>query len=134
MRNFAFAIALFGAGFGFSQMGAAESLTMDDCRPLTQDNARECCAADNWKNLVPSSERAICDRSDIDANITGSLTEPNGNLPGSPDPPDQAATIGNPGNEPAINGPDKEVGHAGENPPSDGGGGFGDSEAHGNSQ
>jgi hypothetical protein len=131
MRNFAFAIALFGAGFGLSQMSAAESLTMDDCRPLTQDNARECCAADNWKNLVPSSERAICDRREIDANITGSLTEPNGNLP---DSADQAATIGNPGNEPGINGPDKEVGQAGENPAHDSGGGFGDSEAHGNSR
>jgi len=47
--------------------------------------------------------------------------------------PGNAALIGNPGNEPGLNGPGREVGNAGENPPNDHGGGFGNSEAKGNS-
>jgi hypothetical protein len=42
--------------------------------------------------------------------------------------------IGNPGNEPGLNGPGREVGNAGENPPHGNGGGFGASEANGNSR
>jgi hypothetical protein len=143
MRKFRLMLALSCVGVGFSGMASAQSLEAADCRPLTQENARACCAAANWQDLILSRDEDLC--RDLGFSQPFAAAPPNINLPETPDTPDTpdppdptnppggTASLGNPGNEPGINGPDSEVGRSGENPPRDGGGGFGATEAKGNS-
>jgi hypothetical protein len=144
MSKITFAMAILGATIGFSELGTADTLMRADCRPLTPENLRACCAADNWRDLIRSGDEAFCNADEFGQPLaaTPQATATPG-VPGTPTPgapgapgttPDQTASVGNPGNEPGINGPDSEVGKAGENPDHDTGGGFGDSEAQGNSQ
>ena len=67
MSKTIFAIALVSATFGLSQLAPAKALTNADCRPLTQENARACCAAANWKALIRSGDEALCKKPEFSA-------------------------------------------------------------------
>src|SRR5437868_3558093 len=55
----ALAIVALASFVSFSPASAAR-LDSAQCRPLSSDNAGDCCAAANWKKLVRSADRAIC--------------------------------------------------------------------------
>jgi hypothetical protein len=143
MRKLIFALLLSCVSFGFSGTASAERLSAADCQPLNENNARACCAAANSNAIILSRDAEICRALGFDQpfaaappNISPPETPDTPDTPDPPDPtnPPDTASLGNPGNEPGTNGPGSEVGKSGENPPSDNGGGFGDSEAHGNSR
>jgi hypothetical protein len=41
-------------------MASAESLNRADCRPITAENAKACCAAANWKTLILPQDEDFC--------------------------------------------------------------------------
>jgi hypothetical protein len=99
MSKFTFAIALVGATFGLSFLTPANALTKADCRPLTADNARECCAAPNWKALITSRDEVICKRPEL-APPLALTTPPTATPPETPPP----------GTEPPTEPPEQTVG------------------------
>ena len=98
MSKIPFALALVSATFGLSLLAPANALTKADCRPLTADNARECCAAPNWKALITSRDEVICKKPEFSTPLAATLpataTPPETPAPGT-EPPEQTAGFNN---------------------------------------
>ena len=60
MRKLGFLLVLSCVTAGFSGMASAETLNSADCRPITAENAKACCAAANWKTLILPQDEDFC--------------------------------------------------------------------------
>jgi hypothetical protein len=88
---------------------ANAALTASFCQPLSASNLEECCAADNWRELIPPTERRYCPPINSFDRGSGRLGNdlPNGNGGGGGGGGGGNGVAGNPGN-------DKAVGKSGE--------------------
>jgi hypothetical protein len=86
--------------------------TADMCRPLSASNLEECCAAQDWQDIIQEGDVRFCPPLNNDQ-TTGRLGEAlppgGGNPPGVEEPPTTGSINGNPGNA-------KPVGMSGEKP------------------
>lgn len=74
---------------------SAAGLDRAECRPLTSENARACCAAVNWKHLVVTNDQELCRSLRRGQPLAASLAV---GTPESPNPP--LGTNPPPGNNP----------------------------------
>jgi hypothetical protein len=112
MKNFALAAALLAGTFLTTSPASAQAgLSPEACQPLTSSNLEECCAAENWRDIIRPEDFAFCPP--LSANDDERLDR---ELADTDD--DTTTGIGNPGNEPgtSFSGPGREVGGAGEDP------------------
>jgi hypothetical protein len=88
---------------------ANAALTASFCQPLSADNREECCAAQNWRELILPTDRRYCpplSRFDTSGRLGTDIPDnPGGG--GGTNPGGDNGIAGNPGN-------DKPVGNSGE--------------------
>ena len=98
----------------FLTIPASAAATAATCQPLSASNLEECCAAQDWRDIIREGDFRFCpplnndDKSGRAGNdlVDGGGVDP-GTGGGGTTPPDTTGSIGNPGN-------DKGVGGAGE--------------------
>jgi hypothetical protein len=91
--------------------------TADMCRPLSASNLEECCAAQDWQNIIQQGDVRFCPplNNDQTSGRLGEALPPGGGNPGGgnppagQEPPTTGSISGNPGNA-------APVGMAGEKP------------------
>jgi hypothetical protein len=104
--------------FSATASGTENRLTVDACQPLTSANLEECCADENWQELIWPDDVRFCPPLAANDSVSGRRGEliadnspgDGGNVPdtgGDPDPVVTGSTDGNPGNQ-------MDVGGAGE--------------------
>jgi hypothetical protein len=125
MKNFALAAALLaGTSLTTSTPASAQAgLSPEACQPLTSSNLEECCAAENWRDIIRPEDFAFCPplSANDDERLDQELADTDDDEPDDVDDgtdDDTTTGIGNPGNEPgtSFSGPGREVGGAGEDP------------------
>jgi hypothetical protein len=92
-------------------VNAATSAAM--CQPLSASNLEECCAAEDWRDIIRQGDVRFCPPLNSNDQASGRLGEvlpPGGsNPPGGEEPPTTGSINGNPGNA-------EPVGMSGEKP------------------
>jgi hypothetical protein len=79
------------------------ALTPQACQPLTSSNLDECCAAENWRELILPGEIAACPPLNADDRESGRLGRDLADT--SPENPTTTGSIGaNPGNADPVGG------------------------------
>jgi hypothetical protein len=99
------------APFVSLSMPANAAATVATCQPLSASNLEECCAAENWRDIIREGDFRFCPplaNDDQSGRVGDALVGGGGNeIPGPGGGPDTTGSIGNPGNT-------KPVGAAGE--------------------